>query len=287
MVLFYTTSALTKLSIICFNARLTGMTSVFWTWTHRAFFVVIVCYWLITFFYQLLLCSPPFSNKSLIWQGQHGPSKCRKGAEPLGITTSVMHMAFDWVLLAVPIYLVLKLQMSWTKKLQCVIPLSLGALSSAGACVRTYDGLHPAKDPTHHLIYQTGWNVCDFLLAVTVTSLPACKKVLADLTSNFSNRYFFTINGSQGSPSPRSSPPSSDDRSERQRRVSQNFDVESMATNQMVDDRSTRALYLKDWRTPGEGEVQLENEVLKAGGGGSSENRNPFDDRRFLQREEV
>ncbi|KAL9610626.1 MAG: hypothetical protein Q9167_004668 [Letrouitia subvulpina] len=214
-------------------------------------------------------------------------SACSWFGMVLGITTSVMHMAFDWVLLAVPIYLVLKLQMPWTKKLQCVIPLSLGALSSAGACVRTYDGLHPAKDPTHHLIYQTGWNVCDFLLAVTVTSLPACKKVLVDLTSTFSNRYFFTINGSRKSPSLRFSPPRSDDGSERQRHASRDFDVESMVTNQMVDDRSTRALYLKDWRMPSEGEVQIENEVLKAGGDGSIESKNPFDDRRFLHGGEV
>ena len=276
VIMFYTTSALTKLSIVCFNARLTGLTSVAWTWVHRVFFGIIVCYWIIAFFYQVFLCSPPLSNKSLIYQGKHGPSKCSKTGEPLGITTSVMHMAFDWVLLAVPIYLVLRLQMPWTKKLQCVIPLALGALSSAGASVRTYDGLHPAKDPTRmnhslpilaftlispadHLISQTGWNVCDFLLAVSVTSLPAVKKAWVDLTFSFSNRYFFTINDE----SPRMSPPRSDDgeaqsdRASTRVRVSRDLDIESIATQQVTDSGSTRHMYLTEWKLPDQDQFEM------------------------------
>ena len=64
-IVFFITVGITKLSIICFNWRLTGETSKAWQWTHRVFFVIISAYLLVAIFATTFQCNPPEAARNL------------------------------------------------------------------------------------------------------------------------------------------------------------------------------------------------------------------------------
>ncbi|KAL8831195.1 MAG: hypothetical protein Q9191_001007 [Dirinaria sp. TL-2023a] len=158
----YVVSGFSKFSTIFFNVRLTGVTSKTWILVHRALFVLVFVYFMLAMFWNTVACTPPASIESLIVTGKSAPNvKCAKYHYPVGYTIAILHSVFDYLLLAVPIIVLIQLKMSWQKKARCIIPLAVGALSGAGACVRVYSTSHPPKDPTF-----------------TVTSLPAVYNLL-------------------------------------------------------------------------------------------------------------
>lgn len=147
--MLYVASSFAKFSIIFFNIRLTGLTSVIWTWVHRIFFLIVLAYSLLALFFTTMACQPYKAGPSLIEAGKAVPDyKCNANALPVALALQFLHSILDWMLLAVPIIVLIRLKMSWQRKVQCIIPLSIGALSAIGASKRTYDAYHPPKDPT-------------------------------------------------------------------------------------------------------------------------------------------
>ena len=145
--MLYVTSSFTKFSIIFFNIRLTGLTSITWIWVHRTFFVLVLAYALLALFWLTLSCDPPATIESLVAVGKAAPNiKCNKNLVPVSYALCFLHPIFDWMLLAVPIIILFQLKMSWQKKARCITPLAIGALSAIGASRRTYDAYHPPAD---------------------------------------------------------------------------------------------------------------------------------------------
>ncbi|KAL8967285.1 MAG: hypothetical protein Q9183_002994 [Haloplaca sp. 2 TL-2023] len=178
-IMLYVASAFAKFSIIFFNVRLTGLTSVTWTWVHRVFFLIILAYSLLALFFINLSCQPYKATTSLIEAGKALPDyKCNGNSLPVALALQFLHSILDWMLLAVPIIVLIRLKMSWQRKVQCIIPLSIGALSAIGASKRTYDAYHPPKDPTFHFAGQLPWSIVDLVCAVCVTSLPAINNLI-------------------------------------------------------------------------------------------------------------
>ncbi|KAL8999157.1 MAG: hypothetical protein Q9169_001936 [Polycauliona sp. 2 TL-2023] len=145
----YIASAFAKFSIVLFNIRLTSLTSVIWTWIHRLFFLIILAYSLLALFFLTMACKPYDAGPSLIELGKAVPNyKCNGNQIPIGFALQFLHSILDWMLLAVPIIILIRLNMAWQRKVQCIIPLAIGGLSAVGASKRTYDAYHPPKDPT-------------------------------------------------------------------------------------------------------------------------------------------
>ncbi|KAL8798379.1 MAG: hypothetical protein Q9182_006701 [Xanthomendoza sp. 2 TL-2023] len=189
----------TKLSIVCFNARLTGLTSMTWRWIHRVLFgcsLVFLVFW--TFFIAFLTI-PVRSGYSLINAGRHG-TRLIPHLNPLATTLAftLNHVLLDWILLSIPTFIVFRLQMPLAKKLRCVVPLLIGALSCIGASYCAHILQHgafydtscqyhppfipqrnspsPTKPPllsSDQYITILSWRHLDLTCAVLATSLPA------------------------------------------------------------------------------------------------------------------
>ena len=147
-IVFFITVGITKLSIICFNWRLTGETSKSWQWTHRVFFVVISVYLLVAIFATTFQCNPPEAPRNLIVYGQNaGHVKCLS-INTLGVTLSALHVAFDWMLLSIPMMFIFRLSIPRARKFRAAVPLSVGVMSCVGSILRLYKQMHPPEDLT-------------------------------------------------------------------------------------------------------------------------------------------
>ena len=135
----------TKLSLICFNARLTELTSTFWKWTHRVFFVFVFVFGWFCILYDIFTTIPTAAKYSYIYVAHHPKYRSIIWHKFTIFYTSI-HIATDWILLGIPVLLVWKLQMSLTRKLRCIIPISVGCLSCIGAAYSCWLQDHMPKD---------------------------------------------------------------------------------------------------------------------------------------------
>ncbi|KAL9097637.1 MAG: hypothetical protein Q9163_006334, partial [Psora crenata] len=117
LVVFYITVSFTKLSIVCFNWRLTGESSIRWKWVHRVFFVLITCYFIAAVLWASFRCNPPAVPFSLIVAGKNAETLHCFSTDIMGTTLSALHIAFDWMLLSVPIIILCRLKMARARKL--------------------------------------------------------------------------------------------------------------------------------------------------------------------------
>lgn len=145
--MYYLVIVPTKLSVICFNARLTGLVSSFWRWTHRVFFVAICIYGIFWVPWYIFLTVPVSARYSYIVTAHHPEFHfVRVWSGYINTISTGIHIGSDWLLLAIPVYLVAKLQMPVAKKLRCIIPISVGCLSAIGAIVSLYYRYHMFED---------------------------------------------------------------------------------------------------------------------------------------------
>ena len=138
-----------KLSVICFNARLTGLISNYWRWVHRVLFVAVCIYGAFYIpFYTFGIITPVRARFSYI-ETAKAPNfrllRPNRGSTAQAVSASI-HVGTDWILLSIPAYLVLKLQMPMLKKVRCIVPLSVGCLSCIGAIYSLYLKYHMHYD---------------------------------------------------------------------------------------------------------------------------------------------
>ena len=199
----------TKLSIICFNARLTGLTSNFWRWTHRLLFVLICAFGLFFIPWYICVTDPISARFSYIAAGKAKSFSFRhrsandNGADVARTVYVAIHIATDWILLGIPIWIVTRLQMPLGKKLRCIIPISVGCLSAIGAvCSNYYRTSFPFKDPNYNQDKYVHWRYADLVCGIIATSLPAVAAVLGanvKLPQSLS-RYFSSASSSRQTP---------------------------------------------------------------------------------------
>ncbi|KAL8994431.1 MAG: hypothetical protein Q9169_005601 [Polycauliona sp. 2 TL-2023] len=187
----YTTSSLTKFSIIFFNARLTGSTSRRWSWIHRTCFIVVLAWLLTALFATYMACKPYGSVMDLIALGKSVPhASCNGNNAGIGLFLQIFHALSDWILLAVPIFILVRLKMSWRRKAQCIIPLTIGTLSAVGASKRVYDSYHPPSDETYYFASQLPWTLVDVVCGICVTSLPAINNLILNYLPRHFSQYW-------------------------------------------------------------------------------------------------
>lgn len=94
-------------------------------------------------------CKPNAAVANYIAAGKAGPHlKCNSNNPGIGLSLQILHALLDWILLAVPIIILVRLKMAWQKKVQCIFPLAIGTSSAVGASKRIYDHYHPHPDIT-------------------------------------------------------------------------------------------------------------------------------------------
>ena len=168
----------TKLSIICFNARLTGLTSLIWRWVHRISFILICAYGLFYIPWYAFTWNPTAAFYSYVALAKAQNPRPRHAVLASSRTTYlVIHIASDWLLLSIPIYLVTKLHMPLGKKLRCIIPISVGCLSAIGAILANYYRGHRSDDPSFNRDRAVNFRHLDLVCAIIATSLPSVASV--------------------------------------------------------------------------------------------------------------
>lgn len=176
--IFIVATCLGKISIACFNWRLTGRSSVRWKWVHIVCLVLVVCWGVSMFLANLLYCRPVVATNDFIVASRAKNYHCyisKKGKVDIGYAVIGPHIGFDIILLAIPIIIVWKLQIQKKQKLQAIVPLSVGALGCVAAILRGYYQVYYRND---QLLYnfqsQNDWGAIDIIITICVTSLPAC-----------------------------------------------------------------------------------------------------------------
>ncbi|KAL8888046.1 MAG: hypothetical protein Q9215_004462 [Flavoplaca cf. flavocitrina] len=187
----YLTAGLTKFAIILFNVRLTGSTSKIWKVVHFSCFVVVLAWLLTALFGTVMACKPYGTVMDFVAFGKAVPHvKCNSNNRRLGLALQILHALLDWIVLAIPIIILVRLQMAWPKKLQCIIPLAVGTLSAVGASKRIYDQYHPHPDLSYYLATQLSWTIVDIVCAICVTSLPAINNLLIHHLPRYLSQYW-------------------------------------------------------------------------------------------------
>ena len=177
-IIFFIIVTTTKLSIICFNARLTSLTSTYWTWTHRFLFVIVSIYGMFFTVYAICQTTPVPAQYSYIFLARHPDfhyniEKLAIRGHNTVIALTAVHVALDWILLMIPTYLIASCRLPRKTKLLCIVPLSVGCLSCIGAAYSAYLQFHRPKDISHDESRIYSWRFLDQVPAILATSLPS------------------------------------------------------------------------------------------------------------------
>ena len=155
---YFVCVGLIKMSIAVFNIRLIGMaTTRIWKIGNWTFFAILLAYIIIAFFLNVFQCTPAITSFDYVAIGHRGVSPKCLGIAKMNTILRVINVTMDFCLLTVPIVIVLKLQMSWKKKLRIAGLFAFGALACIGSvmglvsqyalktdvlCMRTFLLLH-------------------------------------------------------------------------------------------------------------------------------------------------
>ncbi|KAI9890663.1 MAG: hypothetical protein M1814_003732 [Vezdaea aestivalis] len=175
-ILFYCGVSFTKMSIIMFNRRLTGISSKPWRIAHDTFLVVIVCFFLSSFFLNVFQCSPARVSWDWAYRGRTKFTCVDKAKQNNYI--SWFHAASDIILLSVPIIVLWKVKLPWTTKFRLFFVFALASISVAGAVIRLITIQLSSKDSTYVFTNLIGWTITDITLGVIVASLPALNPLI-------------------------------------------------------------------------------------------------------------
>lgn len=125
-----------KMSITCFNMRITGLTSKGWMIAHRTFLALLIVFTLISLITNLLQCHPFSAGFDLIAAGKlPDPAQCFP-IQQIMIAFNVIHIGMDFCLLTVPIIVVWKVKMNLKTKIRLFFVFSIGAVACIGSIMR-------------------------------------------------------------------------------------------------------------------------------------------------------
>ena len=129
--------------------RMSGFTSKKWMAIHWTLLTVLTLYCLGGFFVMLFTCSPAGIYWDLRRQGRLSQSlSCIDQSKALAVLSAV-HVCTDFSLLVIPVALLWRVQMKWTRKLRIWLAGIFGLSSCAFALLRTITQyVAQAPDPT-------------------------------------------------------------------------------------------------------------------------------------------
>ena len=130
---FFVCVGVVKMSITCFNIRLTSLSSRKWRITNWTFFTICALYTLVAFFLNIFQCSPAGGSFDLLILARSGvPPKC-VGVMHMNTILRAINITLDYCLLAVPILVLYKVRMSWMMKGRLFIMFGVGGLACVGS----------------------------------------------------------------------------------------------------------------------------------------------------------
>ncbi|KAL8847724.1 MAG: hypothetical protein Q9221_007244 [Calogaya cf. arnoldii] len=126
----------------------------------------------ITYIQYYWLLRPYATVGNYIAAGKAVPNlKCNSNNPGIGLALQILHALLDWVLLAVPVIILIRLKMTWQRKIQ------------------------------YYFASQLPWTIVDIVCAICVTSLPAINNLLIHHLPRHLSQYW-----SGGDPGSGSSP---------------------------------------------------------------------------------
>lgn len=151
LLLFFPATGFVKMSITCFNMRITGLTSKGWMIAHQTFLAVLFSYNLAAVLTIVFYCRPARATFDLLAAGKLPvPQKCGDFAERNRLATAfnIFHIGSDFCLLSVPIIVLWKVQMHWATKMRLFFVFSIGAVSSIASVMRQISDSKSQLDQT-------------------------------------------------------------------------------------------------------------------------------------------
>ena len=103
------------------------------------------------------------------------------------ISTRSLHAATDVALLFIPIIIIYKLQIKWSKKLRIGAVFAIGLVSFFATIMRNLKLLRRSEDPTWENMDTYAWDVVDVLFATVVASLPSLNCLIDRVISQFTH----------------------------------------------------------------------------------------------------
>ena len=173
---FYVGVGIIKLSIACFNIRLTSITSSLWKYVNYTFLVLCGLYTVVALFLNIFRCSPLGIGFNVSGVANYGkPPKC------VSINTMNtilrLNLALDFSLLAIPIIVLWKVQMSWRKKGRLFALLSTGAIACIASVMTLVSQYKLAHDPLWNYTVLLAWIMAE----LTISMIAACAPTLSFL----------------------------------------------------------------------------------------------------------
>lgn len=134
--MFFLAVGFIKVSICLFNRRLTSLTSRAWTIFNNIFLFLLFCYIMLSLFWTLFQCDPPYAGWDPIRIGREGKSFHCISDNIVGSTLSVINVIMDFGLLSVPLIVLWKVRMGWGTRARLYFVFSIGAMSCVGSIMR-------------------------------------------------------------------------------------------------------------------------------------------------------
>lgn len=197
---FWVTVGVIKMSITAFNMRLTGLSSRRWRIAHWTFFGLLIAFTITAFFLNVFQTVPASANFDYIAAGKlHKVPKYLSDFD-LALSLGIVHAFMDFCLLAVPIIVVWKVQMTWLIKSRFLVVFAIGFITCISSILRTITttNVKLTYDPlqTLHSIFR--WNLIELTLGVLVANLPTMGTLLPGSWGGSSSRR--SGNGGSGKP---------------------------------------------------------------------------------------
>lgn len=121
------------MSITAFNIRLTSMSSKTWKIVNWCFFALCGAYTVAAFFLNIFQCDPPGASFDLFIVARSGKPPVCAGVSDMSVRLRLVNIVLDYCLLSVPVAVIWKVQMSWSKKLRLFAALGVGSLACIGS----------------------------------------------------------------------------------------------------------------------------------------------------------
>ncbi|KAI9838415.1 MAG: hypothetical protein M1837_002498 [Sclerophora amabilis] len=196
--IFFTAVSLTKMSITLFNRRLTGLSSRRWMIVHYVFLTALALHLVITVLLLILAQIPVRAMYDIVWSAKNPGPRKKINVVRIILVLTIINTIFDWLLLAVPILVVWKIQLSKWRKAGLFLIFLVGGL----ACISSVMRLAARKesytvDNTYNTFSFILWTVLDLFFSIIVASLPALSGIFPLICGRL--RKLFATGRSNGS----------------------------------------------------------------------------------------
>ncbi len=143
---FFVCVGVIKMSITAFNIRLTSLSSRRWQIINWTFFTICGLYTLVAFFLNIFQCNPAGGSFDLLLLARSGkPPEC-VGVAHMGTILRAINITLDYCLLAVPVIVLWKVQMTWLMKGRLFVMFGVGGLACVGSVMTLVSKFHLKTD---------------------------------------------------------------------------------------------------------------------------------------------